>query len=94
MDDDIEALVEKLRKGMGGIDRERREHRENLIVEELLEVGLLGFGNVGEVMEADILGGKTRLDLFVPAAVLILHLIAGALRDRGEFGLRGHTIRR
>ena len=94
MDDDIEALVEKLGEGMRRIDRQRREDREDLVVEELLEVLALRLRDIGEVMELDVLHGEARLDLLVPAAVLILDLLAGALRDRGELGLGGHAVRR
>jgi hypothetical protein len=93
VDDDIETLVEKLREGMGRVDGQRRQDREDLVVEELLKVLALRLGNIGEVVEPDILRGETRFDLLVPATVLVLDLPTGPLRDGGEFRLGRHPVR-
>jgi hypothetical protein len=79
VNDDIKALVEQLGKGMRGIDGKRGEDREDLIVKELLEMFLLGFGDFGKIVKSDVLGSKCRLDGFVPATVLFIHLSAGPL---------------
>jgi hypothetical protein len=62
-------------------------------VEELFEVGVLSVGNIGKVVKLDVVSSKTRLDLFVPAAVLVVDLLACTLGDGGKFGLRGHPVR-
>ena len=93
MDDDVQTLVQELREGMRRVDRQRRQHRKDPIVEKLLDVGPLGFRKVGVVVKADVLGGELGLDLLVPAAVLVGDLTAHAFQDGGELRLGGHAVR-
>ena len=42
-DPEVEALVAKVRKRVAGVDRDRREHREDVVLEDRVEAGeLLG----------------------------------------------------
>ena len=79
-DDHVQALVEKLRKWMGRVDRKRGEHRVNALRKEIRKVILLAFWHVGIGVKAKALLFELRLKLFAPAAVLIIDHPPHALR--------------
>ena len=93
MDDDIEALVKELGERVGRINRQRRENGEDPFAEEFLEMGALDVGEIGIIVEANLLGGKGGLNLLVPTTVLVIDLLADPFEDRGEFRLGGHPVR-
>jgi hypothetical protein len=50
-------------------------------MKELLEVGTLRLRDVGIVVEAYVLGSEGRLNLLLPASVLVVDLSSGPLGD-------------
>ena len=92
-DDHIQALVEKLWKRMGRIDRQGREHRVNALRKEVRKVLLLAFRHVGIGVKAEPLVFELRLELLAPATVLIIHHSAHALADGGKRLAGRQTVR-
>ena len=91
---DVERLVAQLREGVAGIDRQRREDREDLLREAAAgHLGLLG----REVLRRDQLvagPGQLRPDLLLPGPLLRLDQLVGAGRDRGQHLRREQAVGR
>ena len=77
---------------MRRIDGERREQRENLAKEMILEPGLLLFRHVGPVDQDDALLGQ-HLPQLAPALLLIARQHRDRLRDARELLGRGEPVR-
>jgi hypothetical protein len=92
VNDDVQALVQKLWKGVGGIDRERCQDGKNALMEKPFKMFAFRFWNVGVVVKTDVVGVESRLDLVTPAPVLILDLLARTLRDGRELRLGRQAV--
>ena len=69
--DDVQALVVDVREGMARIDGQRREHRIDLLREQLIEVLALGGIERLERHPLDPRGREPRHDLTIEQAVLL-----------------------
>ena len=91
-DGQVEALVEDARERMGGIQTQRRQHRQDLVLEVALQPAPLLGGPAVAREEADALGGERRLQCVVPELVLCTHQIEGARADARQHLGRRHAV--
>ena len=63
------------------------------LVKEFLKMVPFRFRNIRIVVKTDVLSGEPRLNLLIPAAVLVIHLSAGPVGDGGQFRFGRHSIR-
>ncbi len=61
-DREVEGQPGDVREGVSRVDRQRREHREDLLAEELVDALLLVGAELVEVHQGDALAGESRLD--------------------------------
>ena len=87
-DDDVERLVEELRKRMGRIDGERREDRAHLPIIERVQPLLIGAFDAVQLEQPDAVPGQGRAELIPPAGVLVRHhfpdAVGEGLKDSGR----------
>ncbi len=90
---DVQRLVEDLRERMRGIQAKRRQHRHDLVAEVRTQPTLLAVvpGVPAEHVDAGLV--QRRAQCLVPAAVLLVDQLCGAVVDRVEDRLRGHAVR-
>ena len=82
-EDEAKAAIGDKRKGMGGVDRERRQHRKDVRHEPLLEPGAVAGFELGRFDDGD--AGLAELSAQAhPGDLLIRHQLAGSLPDRLE----------
>ncbi len=91
---DVQRFVEDLRERVRGIQAERGQHRHDLVAEIRAQPAFLAVvpGVPAEYVDACLV--QRRAQRFVPAAVLLVHQLCGAVVDRIEDRLRRHAIRR
>jgi len=77
-DREVEGEARDVRERVGRVDRQRREDREHLVLEERGELVALGLGCLVPAQDLDALGSQRRLDLVVEQRRLALHQL-GAL---------------
>ena len=80
---DGEAEIGNERERMRRIDRERRQHRKDVLQEMILEPGLLGLGDVGAVDQDDVFLAQV-LAQRAPARLLVGREAADRLADAHE----------
>ena len=85
---EAERSIREVRERVAGIDGQRREHRQERAPHELLEVSALLRRASSGADDGDALAGERRLELFDPAAVLLLRELVRAGRHRVQ-GLGG-----
>ena len=83
-DHEVQRLVQDARKRMGRIKRNRREQRLDLIDEDFLGPGALGFVPVGTEQDFDTLCGQGREHDFVEQLVLMGHQTTRPARHRSQ----------
>ena len=93
LDREIQALVEHARKGMGGIEPDRRQHRHHLAEEVGLDPFGLGRGEIGAPQEADALVGQPRQDFLVQQLVLRVDQLVGFRGHLAEHLVGPHALR-
>ena len=93
-DRDVDALVADVRKWMSRIDCDRREHREDVLFEMLVERGLLLLLELVGSEQRESRCAKLLPQALVPDAVVLVDELVGALGDRGELLIRGLAVRR
>ena len=90
--DHIQALVEELGKGMGGIHGERSQNRINCLVEIFLKIRALVGRHIRIAMKSDSLGIEGGRDVLMPATVFIIHHSLSTRANERERFLRGEAI--
>ena len=89
---EVERLVEEVREGVAGVDGQRRQHRENLALEDQAQVPFIGVGEVLEAAEDDALALQRRQHAFVEAAVGLGGHAPDGLFDAFELLLDRHVV--
>lgn len=90
---DGEGFVQDVRKGMRGVDGDRRKHRVNATFVKCF-CRERGFGvKLGNGEDADGLFRESGKNLVVPAFVLVANKNVHALGDFGKFQFGGQTVR-
>jgi hypothetical protein len=83
-DDEVQALVDHAREGVGRIEADRRQQRPHFLVEVLLDPGLLGRVAVGAAQQVDAVLGQARQDFVVQQRILarddLAAFLAGAVQ--------------
>ena len=88
---DGEAEIGDERERMRRIDGERREHREDVIEEMILEPRLLALGYIGPIHQHDAVVGQHGAQL-APPLLLVAGERADRLRDARKLFGRGETV--
>ena len=92
-DEQVVALVQQLRERMTRVDRERREHRENFLLEKTSRPGRALRVQLRDFVDADAVLREQRHQFVTPERVLSRdHLVRGSL-DRVEGVGRRQSIR-
>ncbi|MNS38599.1 hypothetical protein D3C72_708550 [compost metagenome] len=78
---------------MHRVQAQRRQHRHDLVAEVGTQPALLAVSPGVAAEHADTGFHQRRTQRLVPAAVLLVHQLGGALVDGVENGLRAHAIR-
>ncbi len=86
---EIERQARDVRKGVGRVDRERHEHREDLLGEDLVDTGAVGFAQVGPRFDVDARLVERGLDQIVEHGDVTALQLEGERVDVGE-----HVARR
>ncbi len=68
--DDVEALVQEVRKGMRGVDGQGGQDGKNLALEVVVEEGVLVLVELAAVADDDPVLGEGGSDLVLPDAIL------------------------
>ncbi len=92
-DDEVQRLVEDARKRVRRVQPDRRQHRQQLVLEVGAQPGVLLRRPVAAAHEADLLGIERRDHHLVERAVLLGNEAVGALADRGQQIGRRHAVR-
>ena len=90
---DVEPAVVVARRGMGRIDRHRREDRQRPLVEESFNTRQLLLVKVAVAHELEALGDHRRGDALREAAVLPGDKLLGAVGDPAELFQRAGAVR-
>ena len=90
----IETEVGDERKGMAGIDRQRRQHRRDGITKVLAEPGLLFAAEVAKVLNQDTVRPQLRQQTVIETAIEIGEQFARADAHRRHLLGRQQAVRR
>ncbi len=88
----VQALVEDARERVRRVQAQRRQHRQDLVLEVALQPALLLVVPVVAADEADALGGQRRQHFLVPYLVLLGGQLQRALADAIEHFAGGHAV--
>src|SRR5437899_11496544 len=89
---EIKRLVEQLRKGMGGVDSQRREYWQDLSLEVLRQPWQIGRLRLRYIEDTDAVPGESRHEALAPARVMVIHHQADAVDDRLECFRGGQPV--
>ena len=90
----VHAQVRNVGKRMAGIERERREYREDVVAEVLRQPRVGRRGIVLRLQEMDAFRRQQRPNGLRPARDLRINLREGAAADRRQFHIRRHAVDR
>ena len=90
--DQVQRLVQQLRKRMRRVNGQRRQHRMHLIEIERFQPGQVRRFQFIEFQQPDFVFGQGRLQFLMPADILVPHHLLHATRDGGEDFRRGETV--
>ena len=91
---EAERQARDVRERLARPDGERREHREDLAREDLLELGALGLGRILDAADEDPLGGERGAELVAPERRLLRRQVEDAAPDLGQRLLRRAAVGR
>ncbi len=91
---EAERQPRDVRERLARPDGERREHREDLAREHLLELGALCLGGVLDTPDEDPFGGERGTELVAPERRLLCRQLENAAPDLGERLLRCAAVGR
>ncbi len=90
--DEIQALIVQVRKGVGWVDCQRRQNGIDLLLEVLVQERLSRFAELVGTLDHDAAFGEFGLELFVPDLVLSASAFMGAPGDFDELFERTEPV--
>ena len=90
----VHAQVRDVRERMARVERQRRQHREDVVLEVLREPGVDRRRVVGRLEEVDALGGQQRPQRLAPARGLLVDLRQRARADGRQLLIGGLAVDR
>ena len=91
---EAERQPRDVRERLARADGERRQHREDLAREHLLELGALRLGRILDAADEDPLGGERGTELVAPERRLLRRQVEDAPADLGQRLLRRAAVGR
>ena len=91
---EVHAQVRDIRERVPRVERQRRQHREDVILEILRQPRIDRRRVVGRLEEVDALGGQQRPQRLAPARRLLVDLRERAAADRRQLLLGGLAVDR
>ena len=92
--DEVQRLVEQLRKRMRRVDRQRRQHRVDLRAVIIFHPDQVRLLQLLQLQQADAVGRQGRRQFVPPAGILLLHHPPHPLDDGAEGFGTGQTVHR